>query len=485
VRGRHGSFNAGDGRTLPTYGALSVYPDSGYDLGAPGQARAEGEGEGSQAKNSSGGVIQEVRYARQTLDILDPAATACGAPCQAGLRGLALAEWLDGSTRAVVLTMATYAPSLNALVAIKAVVEFGAGGGAVIWRQALASPLLPWPSGAPSDLEILVLAWGLVHMVLQAVLAVYALHWEKKAKRGAAPEGSLQRPGLRFPPEARRRPGKARKLLLSHFSRGWPLVDVVACGLVLGCAGLRCLAALLADSLGAKQAALASGGGGLAFADAWWLMCVHSAADSLAAAAAVLVWSRAIFKYLPTVRWLRAPALGVLRVLMPLFALAVAGLFAVMGAAHVALLLWGAHNRRFSSLRAALGTVVRELAGVLELEVSGTADAASAALRPPAPGGQWLVSGRQRELRGGASATEGWWFILCLQVGGLVVGSWVVAAVVRALQEEMRKSYIGASRPWLFEGALLLSCRPRGPGSFLTRPEPLGRIAPSSIAKHP
>ena len=101
------------------------------------------------------------------------------------------------------------APSLNALVAIKAVIEFGAGGAAFISRQGSASRMLPWPSGLPPALEMFLLVWALLHMLLQAYLAVYTLHWEKKARRGGPP-GASQRAGLRFPPERRRRQGSIR-----------------------------------------------------------------------------------------------------------------------------------------------------------------------------------------------------------------------------------------------------------------------------------
>lgn len=97
------SFNFGDGRSSATYGSLSFYPDSGFDLGVAAAVAAE-----PAAAETSRALVQETKYASQQLNILDPRATTCGTPCQGGLRGLALAEWLDGSTRAVVLTMASY-----------------------------------------------------------------------------------------------------------------------------------------------------------------------------------------------------------------------------------------------------------------------------------------------------------------------------------------------------------------------------------------
>ena len=52
-------------------------------------------------------------------------------------------------------------------------------------------------------------------------------------------------------------------------------------------------------------------------------------------------------------------------------------------------------------------------------------------------------------VRGGG---EGGWFVDCVRLFGLVVGSWAAAAAVNALQEELRRAFHGSSRPWLYEG---------------------------------
>lgn len=57
--------------------------------------------------------------------------------------------------------------------------------------------------------------------------------------------------------------------------------------------------------------------------------------------------------------------------------------------------------------------------------------------------GQW-------GLRGGHRVGDR--FIDCVRVFAFVLGSWAVAVVVRALQDEMLKTYQGAARPWLYEG---------------------------------
>ena len=198
------------------------------------------------------------------------------------------------------------------------------------------------------------------------------------------------------------------------------------------------------------------------FAEAQDIIWFNTAADGLIALVAMLVWSRAIFKYLPTIRWLYAPALAAQRVLLPLLALAVVGFWALMGAAHVAVLTYGATERRFASFQAALGTIVDELANYNALaamdETPSYLDARSSRGH-----GQWVVgsesmggvtrgrvwggvgAGRMVQgagmegwgrggwgVRNGRSAGDG--FIDCVRICGLLVGSWAVGVAIRAMQ---------------------------------------------------
>ena len=179
-----------DGRTGVTFGELAYYPDGGFDLG---------EAAAIPATPVSGQL-----YAEQRLNILDPAATACGVPCEGGLRGLALAEWLDSASRSIVLTMSAFSPARNALVCIKALVEFGAGGGAVVSRQVGASRLLSYGGGGLPDgssefqtsarlvPEVLWLLCGLVHLALTMVLALYHVHFERIVPKREAAQGAAQ-----------------------------------------------------------------------------------------------------------------------------------------------------------------------------------------------------------------------------------------------------------------------------------------------------
>jgi hypothetical protein len=176
----------------------------------------------------------------------------------------------------------------------------------------------------------------------------------------------------------------------------------------------------------------------------------------------VLVWSRAVFKYLPTIRWLHAPALAVQRVLLPLLAVAVVGFWAVMGSAHVAVLLYGASERRFASFQAALGTIVEELANFNALAASDETPAYLDA-RFSRGRGQWVVGsesmggvtrgrawggvGAGRRVQGAGmegwgrggwamrnGRTEGDGFLDCVRLVALLVGSWAVGVAIRAMQ---------------------------------------------------
>ena len=53
-----------------------------------------------------------------------------------------------------------------------------------------------------------------------------------------------------------------------------------------------------------------------------------------------------------------------LRVAMPFLVLFVVSFFALAGSAHAGVLLHGAHDRRFSTFKTALGTIVEELLAV-------------------------------------------------------------------------------------------------------------------------
>ena len=221
------TFGSGKGDAGITRGHLSHYPDGGFSLGAP-------------EPSSPTATETQVRYASQSLNIMDPAATACGVPCERGLRGLALAEWLDSSTRAIVVTMATYSPVLNALVAIKALVEFGPGGGAVISRHTAASRLmpftggwgLPWAEGSHymnSRMvpEILLILLGVVHIAIRVYLSLYSVHIERKMSRQGAANGEETAKGYRI--RRVRREGKLSHRLKATFFRGWGCVDLWAC----------------------------------------------------------------------------------------------------------------------------------------------------------------------------------------------------------------------------------------------------------------
>jgi len=241
------SFGSGKGDAGMTHGHLSHYPDGGFSLGA-----AE--------PSSSATTETQGRYASQSLNITDPAVTACGVPCERGLRGLALAEWLDSSTRAIVVTMATYSPVLNALVAVKALVEFGPGGGAVISRHTAASRLLPfgggwglpWAAGGHQMRsrivpEIFLIFFGVVHLAVRLYLSLYSVHIERKIPRkGAAGAGEVQE-SKGYKLRLVRREGKLSHRLKHTFFHGWICVDLWTCSLYI----LYSLARLVAESRGA------------------------------------------------------------------------------------------------------------------------------------------------------------------------------------------------------------------------------------------
>ena len=71
------------------------------------------------------------------------------------------------------------------------------------------------------------------------------------------------------------------------------------------------IASKLASSGGAGGSEGGGRGGAPTFGEAMLLISLHKAYDQMIAVVAVPIWGRAIFKYLATVRLMRAPALAV------------------------------------------------------------------------------------------------------------------------------------------------------------------------------
>ena len=487
--------SGGDGRAGVTFGELAYYPDGGFDLG---------EAAAIPATPVSGQL-----YAEQRLNILDPAATACGVPCEGGLRGLALAEWLDSASRSIVLTMSAFSPARNALVCIKALVEFGAGGGAVVSRQVGASRLLSYGGGGLPDgssefqtsarlvPEVLWLLCGLVHLALTMVLALYHVHFERIVPKREAAQGAAQarkkKGGYRM--RMVKREGKFGHRVKHAFLSGWGALDLATGVLVVLGALARGSAQVLASAMAGKLAAASADGGGgrrqqgglggvATFSDSELLVWLHGLGDGCVALVAAALWGRGVFKYLPTVRWMQAPVVAVARLAQPLLAMGLVSFCVVAGTSHLGLLLFGPHVRRFGSFQSAMGCVVGEMLNIHSLVPADEAplfldarvsrgrgqwvswrevrskEGAAAITRGGGAGG---VVGRRRaqgagmdgwggevwSVRGGG---EGGWFVDCVRLFGLVVGSWAAAAAVNALQEELRRAFHGSSRPWLYEG---------------------------------
>jgi hypothetical protein len=497
------SFTSGDGLVGTTVGLLATYPGSGYDLGEAANpvAQANASSSTSSASASSPGGP----YAHQKLNLMDPSATTCGAPCQSGLRGLALAEWLDSATRSVVVTTSVLSLPLNVLVCVKAVVEFGVGGGAVISRQLTASRLMPYVGGGLPEgssgyqmgarvaPEVLFLLFGLGQMVVLLFFVSYNIKIEKKMRRqpvgNAASAANANKDG-RYRFHMIKREGKFAHRLRATFAHGWGACDIVTSVLVLLAVLARLAASAAAENLVAKIARGAEAADGerrgVTYGESSTLVMLQGVSDSLLALVAIPLWGRGIFKYIPTVRWMQAPAVAVVRLLQPLMAMAVVSSFALMGAAHVGVLLFGAHVRRFSSFQHALGTIVTEMLRFHDLTSADEApmflDARVArghgqwrtaqeilsreSMARATRGGGWagVASGR----RVGGAGMDGWgggtwgvrgsgreeeaWFLDCVRVCALVVGAWAAAAALQALKEEMRRAFHGASRPWLYAG---------------------------------
>jgi hypothetical protein len=151
-RAAHGSrllnFSFPPATGLEAPGRCGRYPADGAPLEPAGAAAGEAE-----------------------WDLGSPDAAACGSPCERGVARLALAEWLDGGTAAVVATTAVLSPAGNAFATARAVLEFPPSGGVFVSSAVHASSLQPWPRSGP-DARFSTTGQLLTRVVPEALLAL-------------------------------------------------------------------------------------------------------------------------------------------------------------------------------------------------------------------------------------------------------------------------------------------------------------------------